>query len=168
MTADAPATEKPAPNADFVAAAVYGSVVAAALIGGFRQEHASAESIALALLSTLLVFWAAHVWSAIVGERIARGVHFTFGHAAKIARAEWPLMESAFAPALVLVLGWAGVFADRTAATTALVVCIAQLFAWGLVVGRRAYDKPWQIVASGAANAALGAALIALEIAVVH
>lgn len=168
MSDEVPASPQRTQTADFVAAAVYGSIVAAALIGAFRQEHASSEATALALLSTLLVFWAAHVWSAIVGERIALGIHFTFRHGAEIARAEWPLIEASFAPAAFLLLGWAGVFADRTAATAALAVCVLQLFAWGLVVGHRAYDRVWMVLASGAANALLGLVLIAREIAVVH
>ena len=100
-------------KADHYAAAVYGSIVAAALIEAFRSEHAHAETTALAVLSTMAVFFLAHVWSTIVGERIHRrerrlGLH----RVAEIARAEWPLVEASFAPVFVLILGWAGVLRD--------------------------------------------------------
>jgi hypothetical protein len=154
--------------ADFYAAAVYGSIVAAALTGAFREEHASSQATALALLSTMAVFWLAHLWSALVGERIHLGLPFSLRHAAEVGRAEWPLLESAFAPTAILLLGWAGVFGQSTASTVALVVCVLQLFAWGFLVGRRAYDHWWSAGLSGLGNGVLGIALVSLEIAVLH
>ena len=90
-------------KADHYAAAVYGSIVAAALIEAFRGEHAHAETIALSVLATMAVFWLAHVWSAIVGERIHRRERGSARTASRqIARAEWPLVEASFAPVFVL------------------------------------------------------------------
>ena len=143
--------------ADFYAAAVYGSIVATALTGAFRQEGADAAGSAVALLSTMVVFWVAHVWSTLVGERIHQGLQFTFHHSIDVARSEWPLIESAFAPSAVFVLGWLGAIGDHTAATIALVVCVLQLLAWGFVLGRRAYASWWSAVVSGLLNGALGA-----------
>jgi hypothetical protein len=155
-------------HADFYSAAVYGSIVAAALVAAFREEDASPKTIALSLLSTMAVFWLVHVWSAIVGERIQLGTDFRNHHLAVIARAEWPLVEAAFAPAAVLALGWAGVLGERTASALAIAVCILQLFGWGIFVGRRAYDHWWTAALSGFTNGVLGIVLVALEILVVH
>jgi hypothetical protein len=155
-------------SADFYTAAVYGSIIAAALLGAFQEEHVSSSSTALALDSTMAVFWLAHVWSAIVGERIHLGIDFTMGHAGEIARAEWPLVESAFGPTAVLLLGWAGLFGHDAASTIALVLCVLQLVGWGFLVGRRAYDHWWSALLSGVINGVLGIALVALEIAVLH
>lgn len=155
-------------QADFYAAAVYGSIVAAALVAPFREEHVPAETIVLSLFATMAIFWLGHVWSAIVGERIHLGEEFTRHRIAEIARAEWPLIEATFAPAIVLALGWAGLVGDRTAATLALVVCVLELFAWGLVLGRRAYEHWWAALLSGVTNGVLGLVLVSLEIVLVH
>jgi hypothetical protein len=163
-----PSAEKTPHNAGFYAAAVYGSIVGAALISVLREEHSSSQRIALALVSTLAVFWAVHVWSEIIGERIELGIQFSYRHAGEIARKEWPLIEAAFAPTSVLLLGWAGALGDRAAATAALSVCLIQLFAWGLVLGRRAYKRWSTAVLSGIGNGLLGLALVALEIRIVH
>jgi hypothetical protein len=114
------------------------------------------------------VFWLAHVWSTIVGERIHQGRQFTVRRAAKIARAEWPLIEATFLPVLALLLGWAGALGRNAAVTLALVACILQLFGWGFVVGRRAYDRGLHAVFAGLVDGALGVALVALEIAIIH
>lgn len=157
-----------ADRADFYAAAIYGSILAASLIAIFRQEHSSAHTIALALLGTMGVFWLAHVWSAIVGERLHYGELFTWRRGARLARAEWPLVEAAFAPTAVLVLGWLGVIGNHTAENLALAVCIAQLFAWGLAVGRRAYHRWWAAILAGLGESLLGLGLVWLEVTVAH
>jgi hypothetical protein len=163
-----PSSEKGPPKADFYAAAVYGSIVAAALISVLREEHASSLTCAITLVSTLAVFWAVHVWSEIVGERIELGTQFTLRHAGEIAREEWQLIEAAVVPTAILLLGLAGVLSDDTASSIAIVACVIQLFAWGVVVGRRAYDRWWSAILSGVGNAALGIVLVVLEVRVVH
>jgi hypothetical protein len=156
-------------KADHYAAAVYGSIVVAALIEAFRGEHAHAEATALAVISTMAVFWLAHVWSAVLGERIHRRERrLGFSRIRQIARAEWPLVEASFAPVVVLILGWIGVLSDGTAEELALIVCIIQLFGWGLAVGLRAYDHWTGALLSAFGNGALGLMVVSLEVAVLH
>ena len=155
-------------HADFYAAAVYGSILAASLIAVFREKHDSPETIAFALLGTMAVFWLAHAWSAILGERIHAGHGIGRYRALAIARSEWPLVEAAFAPAIVLLLGWTGLIADKTSETLALAACIVQLFAWGFAVGRTAYHAWWGAVLAGLGDGLLGLGLVWLEITVVH
>jgi hypothetical protein len=154
--------------ADTYAAAVYGSILVAAFTTVFRQEHAAPQAVAISVLGTMAVFWIAHVWSAVLGERIHRRGRVGLHRTAAIARAEWPLLEAALAPGLVLVLGWIGVIGETRAEDVALAVCVIQLFAWGLVVGLRAYEQWWVAVLSGLANGLLGLAVVGLEIRVVH
>jgi hypothetical protein len=155
-------------RADFYAAAVHGSIVAAALLGAFRREDGSAEAVLFALVATLVVFYLGHVWSTIVGERVHAGQEFEWHRALHIARAEWPLVEAAFLPAAALVLGWAGVVSRDAAVDLALAVCVVQLLGWGLAVGHRAYDGWWQAVAIGLVDGALGVGIVALELVFVH
>jgi hypothetical protein len=149
----------------FYAAAVYGSIIAAAFLAAFRQEHDSAEATLFALLSTLTVFWIAHVWSTIVGERVHLGGDFDWGRVRVIGRSEWPLVESAFLPAVPLLLGWVGVLGRDDAA---LILCLVQLLAWGLAVGRSTYDRWWQALLVASIDTALGVAVILLELHFVH
>ena len=152
----------------FYAAAIYGSIIAASLIVPFFEQHGSAETVALTLLSTMAVFFLAHVWSTILGERIHRGSGYTARHTFAVARSEWPLLESTFGPVVVLLLGWAGVWTDSTAERIALGVCLVELFVWGVVVGRKAYPGRASAILSGVVNVALGIALIWLEVIVLH
>ena len=56
--------------------AVYGSVLATSLIGSMFEEQASARIMTLTLVSSILIFWIAHAWSEVVGERLANGPVF--------------------------------------------------------------------------------------------
>jgi hypothetical protein len=77
-----PASYSPAPRASVdlppvldrdvrFGAAVYGSFLAASVIGVAYGSGAGARTMTASLLGSMLVFWAAHVWSDAVGERIA-------------------------------------------------------------------------------------------------
>jgi len=155
-------------QADFYAAAVYGSILAASLIAVFRAEHDSPETTALSLAATMAVFWLAHAWSAVLGERIHAGHPLGYRRVLVIARAEWPLVEAAFAPTVILGLGWAGLLSTKTSENLALAACLIQLLAWGFAVGREAYHAWWAAVLAGLGNGLLGLGLVWLEITVVH
>jgi hypothetical protein len=154
--------------ADAYAAGVYGSIIATAFVAALREAHEPVIASAVSLLSTMAVFWLAHVWSEITGEQVYRGKRFMPQMALGIARAEWPLVEAAFGPLVVLLLGGLGLFGDETALTAALVISVLQLLAWGFVVGRRAYRRWFYATLSGLANGVLGLTLVALETIVLH
>ena len=150
------------------AAAIYGSIVTTSLVAALWEQHASSGTMTLTLLSTMLVFWVAHVWSAVAGERIHAGEGFPAAGVVELAREEWPMVEAVFAPVAALALAWAGVLDRDDGAKLALAIGVVQLFAWGMMVGRRAYSGRLAAVLAGAANGVLGVALVALEVAVIH
>ncbi len=148
-------------------AAIYGSILVTALVATLDEEHADAQAMSIALLSTTIVFWLAHVWADVVGERIETGKSFTVGRCKLMARRQWPMIEAAAAPVAALVLAWAGVLALDVAVWLALVIGIVQLGAWGMVVGFRS-SSAWPLaVASGLVNATFGLVIVALK-ALVH
>lgn len=155
-------------RSDFYAAAVYGSIIAAAVIGAFHEESVSPADIALSLLGTMIVFWLVHIWAEFLGERIHHRTRFSFHRIAAIARAEWPLVEAGLAPSVALFLGWAGILSENVAEDLAITICIVQLFGWGLFLGLRA-SRSWRgAVAAGVTNGVLGLILVGLEITFVH
>jgi hypothetical protein len=92
----------------------------------------------VSLLGSMLVFWAAHVWSDVVGERVALGEAFHVRDALLIARREWPLVEAAALPSILLAFTWAGAWSRGTGSKLALAAALVQVIAWGFAAGRRA------------------------------
>ncbi len=109
-----------------------------------------------------LVFWLAHWWSEVIGEQIAAGEAFRRRDVLVVACREWPLVEAAVVPTLLLALAWA-VWSRETGAELAFAAAVLQITGWGLVAGRRA---GWTWLRAGifaAVEGALGIALLLLE-----
>jgi hypothetical protein len=90
------------------------------------------------LLGSMLVYWAAHVWSDVVDERIRFGQAFRPRDVPFLARREWPLVEAAVLPSILLALAWAGAWSRETGARLAPAAALVQVVAWGFAAGRRA------------------------------
>jgi hypothetical protein len=150
------------------AAAIYGSIVATALIGALAEAHVSSRDITLSVLATMVVFWIAHTWAAVAGERIHMRHRLSWHRVRALADEEWPMVEAGFAPLAALLLGWLGLVADGTAAKIAVAFGVIQLLAWGFFLGHRVYRTWHGALLAGLGNGVLGLVLVLLEMAVLH
>ena len=148
--------------------AVYGSVLATSLVGSMFEEQASARIMTLTLVSSILIFWIAHAWSEVVGERLANGPVFDRSAIWPIAISEWPLVESGMLPAALLALAWAGLYSRQTGAVLALGASLLQLVGWGVLAGYRTRERWWNAWLVGAFDGVLGLAIVGIEIALHH
>ena len=158
---------EPSPPTDY-AGAIYGSIIATAFVGALHEAGVSSRDMTLEVAASMVVFWLAHTWASVAGERIHTRHRLSMHRVRTLGRKEWPIVEAGFAPVVALALGWIGVLGDDSAARLALAIGIVQLFAWGFVLGRRVY--PGWLGASAAAlgNGLVGLVLVGLEIAVAH
>ena len=148
------------------AAAIYGSIFVTGLVGALSEHNATARAAAVSVVSTTAVFWLAHVWAELLAERAATGKLGGWPRFLRLAWQEWPIVEAGALPCIALFLAWAGVYANGVGFDAALAVGVAQLLAWGAVVGRCTRLPWWKSVAAGVLDAALGLAIIGLEVLV--
>jgi hypothetical protein len=169
-----PATSSPAPRAPAAlppvldrdvryGAAVYGSFLVASVVGVAYESGVSLRTMTASLVGSMLVFWAAHVWSEAIGERIRLGTAFTLRDVLLIARREWPLVEAAALPSLLLALAWAGAWSRGTGARLALAAALVQVVAWGFAAGRRAGGSAFTATVLAVGEGALAVLLLAAE-----
>jgi hypothetical protein len=144
-------------------AAVYGSFLVAAVVGAAFDAGASAREMTASALGSMLIFWLAHAWSEVIGERIAAGGEFRSSEVLVIARREWPLVQAAVLPIVLLALAWAGVWSRETGAVLALVAAILQITGWGFIAGRRSGGSWLSAGILGAVQGMLGVVLLLLE-----
>jgi hypothetical protein len=150
-----------------VADAVYGTILVLAVVAALsRDSHATSGAVLVAVLATSLVFWLAHIYADVLSRRASGDASPLAGIVKHAARQEWPLVEAAFAPALPLLLGWAGVFGRSPAITVSLVIGLGDLAAWGYVAGRAMQQSRARAVLSALAALALGAVMVLLKNAV--
>ena len=144
-------------------AAVYGSFLVASVIGVAYETGHDARFMTTATFGSALVFWLAHWWAEAIGAQIAAGEAFRHRDVLVVARREWPLVEAAVVPTLLLALAWAGVWSRETGAELALAAALLQIVGWALVAGRRA---GWTWLRTGvfaAGQGTLGVVLLLLE-----
>ena len=148
-------------------AAVYGSFLVASVVGVAFEAGQDARFMTMAAFGSALVFWLAHWWSEVLGEQIAAGETFRHRDVLRVARREWPLVEAAVVPTVLLALAWAGVWSRETGAELALAAAVLQIIGWALVAGRRAGWTRMRTGVFAAGQGTLGVLLLLLE-RVVH
>lgn len=146
--------------------AIYGSLLVTTLIAVQWRYDAVPELIAASLVVSVGVFWLTHVWSAVMDRRVRGQV--SRQEAREIAIDEVSMLSSAVVPALVLGLWRATSISVDEAIASALVVSIAQLFLWGVVVGRAAHASWPRAVLVGLVDGALGVAIVVFKVLVIH
>jgi hypothetical protein len=147
-------------------AAVYGSVLVAALVGAMFEDSSTPRSMTLSLLGSILAFWLAHVWAAVIGERVSEGPRFKVSRVRSIAIDQWPLVEAGLLPGVLVAIAWIGWYSRHTGVVLALVVAIVQLVGWGMFAGHRAETSWVRALLVGLFDGGLGLAIVAFEISI--
>jgi hypothetical protein len=146
--------------------AVYGSLLVTTLVAVQWNAEAVPELVAASLVISVGVFWLAHAWAEVVNGRIRRPM--TLSQAWSVALGEATMLLAVVVPGLLLGLHrFAGISTDL-AIGLALAASLAQLFLWGLAVGRAAHVR-WPVaVGLGIVDFGFGLAVVALKVVVLH
>lgn len=149
-----------------VASAIYGSMLVTVLLAAQNRSESSVARIGLYVSVGIIAFWLTHIWATIVGLRLEGRV--TLPVAAEAAREESPMLAAAILPLLALGLGVIGILGHDQALDVALAVAVAQLFVWGVAVGR-AVGRSWTAALGiGLVDLLLGLAIVSLKVFVLH
>ncbi|WP_374209276.1 hypothetical protein [Kitasatospora sp. A2-31] len=163
----APARRRRAGRTDY-AGAVYGSLLAASggATAGAAGNFPRLQLIGL-LLVTGVVFWAAHVYALLAGERTV-GTPVDRREVRRVAGHEWSIVEAAVLPAVaVAVSPLLGLGLPGTA-WLALGVAVAQQVAWATLGAIRAGASRRMAFGEGVVNLLLGLVIVAAKAALGH
>jgi hypothetical protein len=152
--------------------AIYGSLLAASVVvgaaaGGHGELNFRPIKLAALLTVTGVVFFLAHSYARLVGERDP--AMMTDPREIRSAlRSEWPLLEAAFPPAAAaLIVGLLG-GSDMAAAWTALIVAITGQVGWATIATIRAGARTSLVVLTIVVNLVLGLIIVLLKSALHH
>lgn len=159
----------PGRRASDYAGAIYGSLLAASVVAGTGpgQEPPHPGQLIVLLLATGVVFWLAHVYAHLVGERSTRAL-VSLREFRVCARREWPIVQAAVPPAAAVGVGVLIGLSDAGAAWLALAVAVASQLGWALYVAASAGATRSRLVAAGAVNLVLGLLIVLLKAALTH
>ena len=148
-----------------LAGAVYGTIVAMAVVFGLGKVSVSPARAFWSLVGSGVFFWAAHVYSELLANRLHGHRPLTRAEVLGVMRREWPLFQATFPLAVPLALGAMGVLSGQGALDLAAVVGVATLAVWGGAIAVREGCAGAGVVGAAATNAAVGLSLVALKLA---
>lgn len=151
---------------------VYGLILVAGLIATASSAKAPSIRVLIFVAVTLIVFWLAHVYSAVVadhGRMGDDGEPMTLRAAIReaVGEARGMLFAAVF-PAGALLLGVFGVLGDKAAAWLALWICVAALACLGYLSFRRLNAKLHVRLLGALTTASFGILIIVAKAIVTH
>ena len=147
-----------------IAAAVYGTIVVLAAVSYVSEDDAlDAGQVAIAMLGTAVVYFAAHVYVDYLSHRMTGAGGSARQLTWRVLREEWPLLHATLAPAAPLLLGAVGVLSRSTAINLTLIVALSDLAGWGYAAGSRTYGTRTGGTASALVAILLGFVVVALK-----
>jgi hypothetical protein len=141
--------------------AIYGTVIGGAVMASV-EEHTPVDEVAVAVLVTLVIYWAAERWSQVLGSQVA-GEPLNRRRVAQVFADGWPMVQVSYLPLVIMLLAnVCGADADLSV-NIALGSIVALLIVFGATGGRRAGLTGLALIASAVLTGALGLALIVLK-----
>lgn len=152
-----------------IAGTVYGTIVVMATVtGGAHGEQTDTRRLAVVVGVTVLVFWAAHVYSHTLAESLERGRRLDRAELGDVARRELSIPAAAVAPVAALVLGALGVLGTQTAIWLALGIGVATLGVQGARYAALEQLNRTATLAVIAVNLCLGLVIVGLKALLAH
>jgi hypothetical protein len=137
------------------AGAIYGTIVATAVIAGTARHRPPGRVLALTL-ATLVVFWLAHVYAAALSPYLRGATRLRWATVTGALAEEQPMLAAPAPSLLLLLLGALGVLGDQLAENLALWAGVAQLVGWGATYARLQGWRWHVALVAGAVNGMLG------------
>jgi hypothetical protein len=143
--------------------AIYGTIVATAVIAAAAVSHEPAGIILAETVATLLVFWLAHVYADLGAQALHEGKRDLKAVPAIMAR-ELSMVAAPALSIVFLLLGTLGLLDEGVAVRLALWNGVAQLAGWGITVERRLGQSWPAALLGGLVNGAFGLVIVGLEV----
>ena len=155
-------------RSEAIASAIYGQILITAIVAALSEDPAAATGyLLLSAVTTILVFWVAHIYARGMARGIALGTSAKPGELREFMATERPMLTAAIPTVFVLVLGTLGVFSRNTTVSLAIGTGLAMLFLWGLLFGRYTSSSWPTALLSATLTGSLGLVIVALK-AIVH
>jgi hypothetical protein len=149
------------------AAGIYGTIVASAVLAA-GGGHLRTVPLAVTVLVTLLVYWAAEGYADLIAEPVHAGHLPTWAQLRASLAAIWPMVSASYIPLLSLLVATVLGVTTRNAATVALLVAIALLLVHGWAAGRASQLRGLRLLAVTLVAGAFGIMMILLKLLVTH
>ena len=143
---------------------VYGIIAIGALLAAESGHHETHSETAASAALAAGLYWLAHAYSKLLGDRLATRARLTMGAFSGALVEESPILRGAAIPVFALLIAWAVGASQETGVTVALWTAVASVVVLELAAGIRSRATPGELAIQVGAGVAMGTAIIALKI----
>ncbi|OLT09602.1 hypothetical protein BJF78_30220 [Pseudonocardia sp. CNS-139] len=144
------------------AAGIYGTIITAALLAA-AGDHLSTPAMALGVLVTLVVYWAAEQYAELLAEPTEYGRLPSWSRIRAGFADTWPMVTACYVPVIALVVARALDATPTAAANIALAVAVVLLVVHGRAAGRAAGLRGGQLAVVMLVAGGLGVVMVLLK-----
>lgn len=149
--------------ADNPAGVVYGVITVGALMAAESGRHESyIDAFASSLIATLL-YWLAHSYSDLLGDRLTTGEPLTMKVLARELAHDWAIVRGAAIPLLALVIAWLAGAGRESGVTAALRTAVVTVVVFEVLAGIRAKSTPGELLLKAGVGVTMGIAILAVK-----
>ena len=144
------------------AAGIYGAIVTAAILDAAGGKLPT-DTLVVAVVATLVVYWLAEQYAEVLGEQTEGGAVPSWDYIRGQLDASCPMVSASYLPLLALVLARVAGASGLAAANVTLVTVVVLLMFHAWAAGRAAELRGRQLLLAASIVAALGLAMIVLK-----
>jgi hypothetical protein len=139
-------------------------IVIGALLAGESGRHESyLDTLSSAAIATAL-YWLAHAYAGVLGQRLETGEQLTAGGLARALGHDWALIRGAAIPLLTLLLAAIAGASQQVAVTISIWSAVTSLLGLELIAGLRSKATPGELLIQSCVGMAMGLAILSLKI----
>ena len=152
---------------DNLAGGIYGTILVTSIIAA-TDFHANIwRSLGIVVVTTI-TFWLAHVYAHALALSLDTSETLSFARVRRVGRHEWPLLQAAIVPSLILLAGALGLLGTMLTYRLAVGLGVATLIWWGVVFARKEQLSRRATFLVVGVNASFGILIVALKEFVSH
>jgi hypothetical protein len=144
--------------------AIYGTLIAAAILATKAYAGQSGTEVIESAGLLLLLFWVAHVYAGVLGERLQTHARPGWSAIVRAALADQSMLLGSLIPVLVFAVVRAVGASVNTSGLAALWFTVGLLVFWGLLAAVRGGARGLELVAETLVCALLGFGVVVLKI----
>jgi hypothetical protein len=149
--------------ADNPAGVVYGVITVGALMAAESGRHESyVDAFASALIATLL-YWLAHSYSDLLGDRLSTGEPLTLKVLGRELAHDWAIVRGAAIPLLALAIAWVAGAGRESGVTAALRTAVVTVVVLEVLAGIRAKSTLGELLLKAGVGVTMGLAILAVK-----
>lgn len=146
------------------AGAVYGTVVAGAVIATESAAEVDLPRLTATVLATLTIYWLAHTYAELVDLRIRSARSPLAEELRAVLRDESAIVGASFVPLTVVLVGHLLGLGERAAVQVGLWSVVLLLAGWALLAGRRNRLRRLELAVHVLVSTLFGCTVVLLEV----